>query len=178
MNKNLNIHPILIMTLIVSFAYSNTDLVGQLSTWGRVSTQNSSYHKSFGIRYVPELYFQIPAISDRLDIEISFNLYTSSDGKSISSIADNLNAKFYRAWLRHSTTHTDLRFGLQRINFGPARLLRSLRWFDQLDPRDPLQFTTGVWGLRYKYDFPNNSNLWFLVMISIAKPESFCFISS
>jgi len=160
MIKNVNIRLILTMTVIVTFAYSNTDFNGQFSGWGRVSKENSSFYKSFGMRYLPEFYFQLPAVSDRLDIEMSFNLYTSTVGKSNSSGTNNLNAKFYRAWVRYSTTQTDLRVGLQRINFGPARLLRSLRWFDQLDPRDPLQLTTGVWGLRYKYDFSNNSNLW------------------
>ena len=39
-------------------------------------------------------------------------------------------------------------------------LLRSLRWFDRLDPRDPLQLTDGVYALRFRYNALNNANLW------------------
>jgi hypothetical protein len=33
-------------------------------------------------------------------------------------------------------------------------------WFDQMDPRDPLQLTNGVWALLGRYYFLNNANLW------------------
>jgi hypothetical protein len=33
-------------------------------------------------------------------------------------------------------------------------------WFDQVDPRDPLQLTDGVWGLLGRYYFLNNANIW------------------
>ncbi len=33
-------------------------------------------------------------------------------------------------------------------------------WFDQLDPRDPLQLTDGVWGVLARYYFLNNANIW------------------
>ena len=38
--------------------------------------------------------------------------------------------------------------------------MRSLRWFDRVDPRDPLQLTGGVYGLRFKYNALNNANFW------------------
>ena len=50
--------------------------------------------------------------------------------------------------------------GLQKISFGPAKILRSLMWFDQVDIRDPLRLTNGVYALRYKYNFLNNTNIW------------------
>ena len=62
--------------------------------------------------------------------------------------------------LRFATNQTETRLGLQKINFGPAQLLRSLRWFDQLDPRDPQQLTDGVYALRFKYNALNNANFW------------------
>jgi hypothetical protein len=49
---------------------------------------------------------------------------------------------------------------LQKINFGSASMLRPLMWFDQMDPRDPLQLTDGVWGLLGRYYFLNNANIW------------------
>jgi hypothetical protein len=39
-------------------------------------------------------------------------------------------------------------------------MLRPLMWFDQMDPRDPLQLTDGVWGLLARYYFLNNTNIW------------------
>jgi hypothetical protein len=33
-------------------------------------------------------------------------------------------------------------------------------WFDQIDPRDPLQITDGVYGLLLRYYFLNNANIW------------------
>jgi hypothetical protein len=33
-------------------------------------------------------------------------------------------------------------------------------WFDQIDPRDPLKLTDGVWGLLTRYYFLNNANIW------------------
>jgi hypothetical protein len=33
-------------------------------------------------------------------------------------------------------------------------------WFDQIDPRDPLKLTDGVWGLLGRYYFLNNANIW------------------
>ena len=33
-------------------------------------------------------------------------------------------------------------------------------WFDQIDPRDPTQFTDGVWGALGRYYFLNNANIW------------------
>ena len=68
--------------------------------------------------------------------------------------------KSYRTILRYSTTQSEVQLGLQKIDFGPAQLLRSLMWFDRVDPRDPLKLTDGVYALRYKYSFLNNSLIW------------------
>jgi hypothetical protein len=54
----------------------------------------------------------------------------------------------------------EFRLGLQKINFGSATMLRPLMWFDQIDPRDPLQLTDGVWGALARYYFLNNANIW------------------
>jgi hypothetical protein len=37
---------------------------------------------------------------------------------------------------------------------------RPLMWFDQMDPRDPLHLTDGVWALLARYYFLNNANIW------------------
>jgi len=72
--------------------------------------------------------------------------------------ADNLG--LYRLNARYATPQSELQVGLQKINFGPAQLLRSLMWFDRLNPTDPLKIAEGVWGLRYRYIFLNNANIW------------------
>jgi len=54
----------------------------------------------------------------------------------------------------------EIRAGLQKINFGSATLLRPLRWFDSVDPRDPLKLTNGVYALLGRYYFLNNANVW------------------
>jgi len=33
-------------------------------------------------------------------------------------------------------------------------------WFDKMDPRDPLKFTEGVYGILGRYYFLNNANIW------------------
>jgi hypothetical protein len=67
-------------------------------------------------------------------------------------------------WLRYSGDRFEVRAGLQKINFGSASMLRPLMWFDRIDPRDPLQLTTGVYGLLGKYYFKNNANIWLWVL--------------
>ncbi len=66
----------------------------------------------------------------------------------------------YRFWLRYTTKRMEWRLGLQKIEFGSASILRPLQWFNQIDPRDPLQLTNGVWGVLGRYYFKNNANIW------------------
>jgi hypothetical protein len=65
----------------------------------------------------------------------------------------------YRVWLRYSSPQFELRVGLQKIDFGSAAILRPLQWFNQIDPRDPLQLTNGVYGIMGRYTFLNNTNI-------------------
>ncbi len=92
-----------------------------------------------------------------IDAELSLNTFSSYDFNSKSGDSD---FSTYRAWLRYSTSQFEARFGLQQIKFGPAMILRPLMWFDQLDVRDPLQFTKGVTGGLLRYYFLNNANIW------------------
>lgn len=90
-----------------------------------------------------------------MDLELSYNSFIHTD-QEVSW--DNL--KLYRFNVRYATEQSEIQIGLQKINFGPAQLLRSLMWFDRLDPRDPMKITEGVYGLRYRYNFLNNANIW------------------
>jgi hypothetical protein len=142
---------------------SDFSLTGQLSSWEKsVDLFGSSTH-FIGFQYIPEYY---RSISQNFDVDLSMNMtMVKVFGNNKDPDIENLKLKFHRAWLRYSSNRLDARIGLQKINFGPGKFLRSLRWFDQLDPRDPLQITTGVYGLRLKYDFVNNSNLWLWSLI-------------
>ncbi len=140
-------------------------LFGQISGefWGltRYQTIDRQASKSeVRLRYLPELAWELGSLAaGRVDLELSADLRggiaqgTTTERKTITVLP-------YRLWVRYRTVHLEARLGLQKIVFGPARLLRPLIWFDRLDPRDPLQVTTGVYGLRIRYDFLSNANLW------------------
>ncbi len=128
---------------------------GQLSSWLNYNQSNNNI--LFGGRYIPQVnYSNDFSKGHQFDIELSGNFYGNLQSHSE---ADG-NIKPYRAWTRYSTPQFEIRAGLQKINFGSATMLRPLMWFDQMDPRDPLQLTDGVWGVLGKYYFLNNANIW------------------
>lgn len=132
---------------------------GQISAWENVQNyQDSEYESQMGVRYLPELAWDFtPESQFTIDTELSANVFANYVAPEDSSSAD---VKAYRLWLRFATHRFESRIGLQKINFGPAKLLRSLMWFDRLDPRDPLQLTEGVYALRLRYDFENLASIW------------------
>ncbi|MFH1288899.1 MAG: hypothetical protein ABII25_09440 [bacterium] len=129
---------------------------GQISVWGAC---NDNIDGKSGVRYIPEI-----TVSKNLNKELTIDAEVSLELK------DNAGAEFYRSWIRLSGNQYEARVGLQRINFGPARILHSLQWFDQIDPRDPLELTDGVYALLGRYYFLNNSNIWTWAM-DARKPE-------
>ncbi|MCK5145791.1 hypothetical protein KAR48_03495 [bacterium] len=131
---------------------------GQVDAWGGSRIEELAL-PVLGLRYVPEFYVEKASGSNLIDAQASFNLFTShmNDGNQWS---DDTDVKLYRTWLRYSNAQSELRLGLQKINFGSASLIRPLMWFDRIDPRDPLQLTDGVWGILYRRYFINNTNFW------------------
>ncbi len=128
---------------------------------------NQSSGKNFqaGIRSLPEILWS-KSLSSTWQLDFDFSIdgqgsLHSTDGREFSSDA---RARLYRCWLRFSQPRFEVRLGLQKINFGSAVLFRSLVWFDQLDPRDPLQLTRGVYALLLRYYFQNNTNTWFWLL--------------
>lgn len=132
----------------------------QASAWCSAGTEGD-WPFWLGARYLPQGNLLIP-LNDRhaLEVEASLNINGSSMFQSFKHIDGSAQIKPYRAWARLMADRYELRLGLQKINFGSASLLRPLMWFDQLDPRDPLQLTDGVWSLLGRYYFLNNANLW------------------
>ncbi|MDD2890309.1 MAG: hypothetical protein PHE49_06690 [bacterium] len=129
---------------------------GQASGWVTFAD-----NREFGIRYMPELRIsQSFGTSKIIDAEVSLNIYSHTTFESPLEFLDNGECRLYRSSLRYSMEQSEFRVGLQKINFGPAKILRSLTWFDRLDARDPLELTDGVYAALARYYFLNNANIW------------------
>ena len=138
-------------------------LSGQLIGWTAMNPTEDLRIQG-GARYIPEIHFSLPLGILSLEGEGSLNLWGSTDftrtGTNESEFHFDSRLDPYRVWVKLSGYQFELRAGLQKINFGPARMLRPLMWFDRIDPRDPLQLTDGVYGLLGRYYFLNNVNIW------------------
>lgn len=133
---------------------------GQLSGWGQF-TPDISAKGWMGGRYIPQANFEIPLKEKKLiDMEASANIFADAGIQSLDNISFDGKIKPYRLWSRFSSAQTEIRLGLQKINFGSAQMFRPLMWFDSMDPRDPLQLTDGVWGGLFRYYTQKNSTFW------------------
>lgn len=144
---------------------------GQLSTWGHLNT-NNPYPVYLGGRYIPQANYEIQTENNGLfDFEASANIYGQAGVHFFDSTSTNGKIDAYRIWGRYSTEQLELRLGLQKIDFGTATMMRALRWFDQVDPRDPLRLTEGVWAGLGRYYFLNNVNIWFWGLYGNKNPK-------
>lgn len=144
----------------VNLFSQSIDLDGQISAWGTIYDQQDDFLLNGGVRFIPALTLLKDLTDERfIDLNVSANSFLFKTEDDAFSEFD-----LYRLKLRYVTSQSELRIGLQKINFGPAKILRSLRWFDTVDPTDPLKITEGVYGLRYKYNFLNNSEIWLWVL--------------
>jgi len=147
------------------------DFSGQLSGWTMETHAGGKWYNGTGLRYIPQLNLEQPVGEESfIDLEISLNGFLATKDNDTDK---NYDLDLYRAKLRYATAQSETRIGLQKINFGPARLLRSLRWFDRIDPTDPLQLTEGVYALRYKYDAANNSSAWLWGLYGNKNPKGY-----
>ncbi len=134
------------------------DFTGRISSWTLESRVQEEWRNNSGLRYIPQLTLEQSVSTEAFfDIEASLNGFVSYDSKEAE---EDAILELYRLKLRYATAQTETRIGLQKINFGPAQLRRSLMWFDRLDPRDPQKLTDGVYALRFTYNALNNANLW------------------
>ncbi|MFA5418933.1 MAG: hypothetical protein WC341_10795 [Bacteroidales bacterium] len=149
-----------ILPFISSFAQDSLNFKGQFSAYTLVNPDNNLPWWSGG-RYIPQLNFEYGISGEKsIDFEASANLYGNAGLKPFESNHFSGDIKPYRLWVRYSTNQFELRAGLQKINFGSASILRPLMWFDQIDPRDPLKLTDGVYSILARYYFLNNANIW------------------
>ena len=147
-----------------------------LSYIGHQTSKQWNHQSSF--RYIPDLTLKYKFPNDLLwDINASANIF-SEKTSDCTLYSDCTKTKIYRLNTQLKTSHSDLRVGLQKINFGPAVILRSLMWFDQINPTDPLQFTEGVIGIRYRYFFMNNANIWLWSLYGNKEPKGYEWIAT
>jgi hypothetical protein len=157
----------ILFVLISLLAFDNTsgqnvDLSfdNQISTWLGMNYTDKVYWQA-GARYIPTLspVWNINTTS-KIDAELSLNTYGKLFFTGGKYDTVNYGLKPYRLWLRYSASNLEIRAGLQKITFGSASILRPLMWFDNIDVRDPLQLTQGVYSLLGRYYFNNNINIW------------------
>ena len=160
MNKYILFNIILFIWINFLNAQPNYEFDGQILGQANIGFCKEST-KFLGTRYLPEFTFykKIDSLSS-FAIETSVNLSLSKINIPGHSSDANSNLSPYRIWLRYLKKNWELRLGLQKIDFGSAQLLRPIQWFNQIDPRDPLGLTNGVYGLLIRRYFKNNSNLW------------------
>jgi hypothetical protein len=158
---------VLILAICASVSVKSQDSLrfsGQFSSWMNLNL-STDLPLWAGARYIPQADYGISAKSGQLfDAELSVNLSGTAGMRPFDSLNTDAIIKPYRAWIRFSGKQFEIRLGMQKLNFGSALMLRPLMWFDQIDPRDPLQLTDGVWGLLGRYYFLNNANAWLWVL--------------
>lgn len=163
----------LLMTSFSVFSQNKIEFKAEASANVNYSPSND-LDVFIGARYIPEASYKLLLNeSNSLDFEFSVNMYASSLFHPFNSDESKVRLKPYRVWARYSGEQYELRIGLQKLNFGSASILRPLQWFDEMDPRDPLKFTTGVYGLMGRYYFSNNANIWTWFLYANENPRGF-----
>lgn len=143
-----------------SLASDTITFKGQASAWINMNPDNK-LPVWLGARYIPTADYKIQLQKSKLiDFEASANLNGYAGFHPFDSSTTDASLSAYRLWARYSSNQLEIRVGLQKINFGSASVLRPLMWFDQMDPRDPLQLTNGVWAVLGRFYFLNNANIW------------------
>lgn len=163
-----------LILFLPSFGRCQTFKHGGLCVSWMIGKFEERVNPQLGLRYIPEFSLKNSFSGDYvLDAEFSLNGYGVVQFDSADEVETDGEIKPYRLWLRFSSSQFEARLGLQKINFGSAMLLRSLMWFDRIDPRDPLQLTDGVYGLLIRYYFLNNSNIWLWGLYGNDEPKGF-----
>lgn len=133
---------------------------GQVVGWVTTKFENPLLVQPGG-RFVPELKAKLfTGEQSYFDFEASLNINGNVTIEDFKNIDFDGKIKPYRVWARYANQNFEIRAGLQKINFGQAKMFRPLMWFDGMDVRDPLQLTDGVYGVLGKYFFENNANIW------------------
>ena len=151
---------------------------GQVAVWEVTLFSNPVIWQTGG-RFVPTMHGNFPiGENSKLEFEASLHLNGNLNYSGLNFTSKNGEISPYRVWLRYSTDHWEIRGGLQKINFGSAKMFRPLMWFDEMDVRDPLKLTNGVYGILGKYFFENNANIWLWTLAGNNKPKGWEYLGS
>jgi hypothetical protein len=162
---------ILLFFPLICIGQDSLSFKGQASAWILYNGGND-LPAYLGGRYIPQLNYGLQLKnSHKIDFEVSANLNGSIGFNPFDTVKSYGQVKPYRLWIRYSSRQFEIRAGLQKVNFGSASILRPLMWFDQIDPRDPLKLTDGVWGILGRYYFLNNANIWLWGLYGNDKPK-------
>jgi len=160
---------VLIYLNIKIFLFSQSySIKGQFWASGEFIENQSDFMPQ--LSYIPTLsaYYELSR-GKMVDLEWAYRFGRSYIGDSLEEHYE----KPYRGWLRYSTQRIEARLGLQKVSFGPARVLRPLAWFDTIDPEDPIAQTEGVEAFRLRF-FPSNSlALWTWIMKDVSDTLSY-----
>ncbi len=149
------IYTVILLCFQSQAAASSFSAKGQFWISGLYGTDASIDQSSFesSIGYIPTISVFKGLSNDRLfDIEWAYRVEQYYSGDSL--LFENYDP--HRVWVRYSSQTIEARFGLQKITFGPAQMLRTLSWFDTIDLKDPTGQTDGVDAFRLRW-FPSNS---------------------
>lgn len=154
------LHIVLILFSGIAFGQTKPEFKGQFSSLGNYAHDNSQPY-FLSTRYLPQLDYQNQIDSNKVfDFELSLNCNVNYITDLTNRDSLSMDLSLYRAWIRYYTGQLEIRAGLQKIDFGSSVMIRPVQWFNEIDPRDPLQLTGGVNALLGRYYFLNNSNLW------------------
>lgn len=163
------------LLLLTNLALAQQKLVfdGQLSGFGNYSP-DSQLDVMLGGRYIPELNYNMPLDKgSALDFEASVNIFGTVAFNPFYESKTDGDIQPYRIWARYTGKQYEIRLGLQKIDFGSASILRPLQWFNQIDPRDPLKLTNGVYAALGRYYFLNNANIWLWMLYGNEKTRGY-----
>lgn len=161
--------------LITNLGYGQTKLEfdGQASLIGSFSPDNDK-EVLIGARYIPQLNLETSLDSNKtIDFELALNISGNTLFHPFEKTDNTMDISPYRAWARYTGKQFELRVGLQKIDFGAATYLRPIQWFNQIDPRDPLSLTNGVYAVLGRYYFLNNANIWIWGLYGNEKTRGF-----
>ncbi len=163
-------------------------IITQTVTYHGIASARLNLNKESGrvsgkaeAEYRPGIEAVLPLAIGRFDLEASVQVAFAGsaalkEGTNPYLTKEGINFRFqhriepYRLFLSYNNTGYELRLGLQQINFGSAIILRPLRWFDRIDPLDPLKNTSGVYGLLGRYYLASN-RLWIWCLIGNTAPK-------
>jgi len=131
------------------------EIIGQLAVNINALNDPADGHSNIDqtIGYIPTLsYYPKNNWAKGFDFELAYNSQSQFDGfLGTGDMSSNTNVDLHRLWGRYSSDRIELRYGLQKIAFGPGLILRPLMWFDTIDQKDPTGQTEAVTAVRLRY---------------------------